>query len=81
MIIRNSSVPRFELSKGTHPRPLPGGEYRGDSPPGRGYGWANSYDNSNPSGPELIAREPEKQALKNSIAEKETVYDLSGNRE
>jgi len=34
---RNSSAPRFELSRGTHPWPLPRGEYK-KSPLGRGVG-------------------------------------------
>ena len=34
--IGNSSTPPFELRRGTHPCPLPGGEYK-KSPLGRGF--------------------------------------------
>src|SRR3990172_12671436 len=39
----NSSAPHFEFSRGTHPWPLPRGEYK-KSPLGRGFkGWVNCY--------------------------------------
>src|SRR3990170_4013086 len=36
--IGNSSAPPFELRRGTHPWPLPGGDFL-YSPPGSGQGW------------------------------------------